>query len=309
MVSLAKDRDRGSALRTALELLGPPAVGDRDVYIKANFNSPDPFPATTHPETLRLVVQSLREKKCGRIFVAERSGMGPTRMIWEKLGIPALAQELSLTLLALDDLPPENWRKEGLPGSHWRQGIEVPAFLRRETCVVQICNLKTHRFGGQFSASLKNSIGLVAKHSHGATPFNYMEELHGSPSQRLMIAEVNQVYQPALSVLDAMQVFISGGPEAGDLASPEVILASRDRVALDAAGVALLRHHGAGPTLGESPIFDLDQIKRAAELNLGAKSGKEVFFLTRGTETKNLAALLKGLLTEVPPDDKKRRLL
>ncbi len=292
------------ALQAALELLGPPAVEGKDVYLKANYNSADGFPATTHPETLRLVVQSLRARKCGRIFLAERSGMGSTKTIWSRLEIPALARELDLALIALDELPAGKWRRKDLPESHWKQGIEVPDFLEGEPCVVQICNLKTHRFGGQFSGSLKNSIGLIAKNSHEGAPYNYMEELHGSPSQRLMIAEVNQVYQPTLLVMDAMQVFIDGGPEAGELASPEVCLASCDRVALDAVGAALLRHHGARAALGRSLIFELDQIKRAVEIKLGARSGKEVKLLARGTDSENLASLLKGILTEVPPEEK-----
>jgi len=35
-------------------------------------------------------------------------------------------------------------------------------FLEAEK-VVQTCCLKTHRFGGHFTLSLKNSVGLVAK--------------------------------------------------------------------------------------------------------------------------------------------------
>ncbi len=303
-VSLAKAMERETALRAALGLLEPPSINGKDVCIKGNYNSADDFPASTHPETLRLVVQMLRHWNCGRISLAERSGMGSTRAVWERMGGPALARELDLTLIALDELGPEKWRSEKLPGSHWRRGIEVPEFLNRETCVVEICNLKTHRFGGQFSASLKNSIGLIAKRSHEGSPYNFMEELHASPNQRLMIAEVNQVYRPALVVIDAMQVFIDGGPESGGLASPQVILASYDRIAADAAGVALLRHHGAGPALGQQKVFDYEQIKRAAELNLGAKSGSDIKFLSEGTDSRNLSALLQAILAESPAEEK-----
>ena len=304
-VSLIKASDRASGLRAVVRALGPFSFDGKDVYLKGNFNSADAYPATTHPETLRVVVELLREGKCGRVLLAERSGMGSTRAIWDRLGISELAEDLGLALLALDDLTAEDWRKEEIPESHWRQGVELPRFLNRDTCVVQICNLKTHRFGGQFSASLKNSIGLIAKHSHAGAPYNYMEELHGSTSQRLMIAEVNQVYKPQLIVVDALQVFVNGGPEAGELASPGLFLASGDRVAADAAGFALLRHHGAGPALGRSVVFEFEQIKRAVELDLGAKSGKEVQFLTRDTESENIASQLKAILTEMPAEDKK----
>jgi len=55
--------------------------------------------------------------------------------------------------------------------------------------LVQTCCLKTHRFGGHFTLSLKNSVGLAAKRVPEDS-YNYMSELHGSPHQRRMIAEI-----------------------------------------------------------------------------------------------------------------------
>ena len=294
LVALVKTTERAAGLKTALELLGAASFEGQDVYLKGSFNSADPFPATTHLETLRHVSLYLKRGRCGRIILVERSGMGPTREIWEELGVPAVAKELGVMLIALEET--EDWRREEVPASHWSRGIEVPNFLNRETRVVQVANLKTHRFGGQFSSSLKNSIGLIAKHSHSGDPHNYMEELHASPNQRLMVAEVNHVYNPALVVVDAMQVFVDGGPEAGEVASPGVFFASRDRIAIDAAGVALLRHLGV--RLSRGPVFELEQIKRASELNLGAKSGDEIKFLTSDSESATLAATLKSIVSQ-----------
>jgi uncharacterized protein (DUF362 family) len=118
--------------------------------------------------------------------------------------------------------------------------------------------------------SLKNSVGLVAKRLPGGL-YDYMWELHGSPYQRLMIAEINSFYQVDLVVMDATEAFISGGPDKGTEVKPGLMLASRDRVAIDAVGVAILRRFGAS-TLTDKPIFELDQIRRAAELGVGATS-------------------------------------
>ena len=49
--------------------------------------------------------------------------------------------------------------------------------------VVQTCCLKTHRYGGHFTLSLKNSVGLVAKRVPGDA-YDFMRELHNSPHQR-----------------------------------------------------------------------------------------------------------------------------
>jgi uncharacterized protein (DUF362 family) len=303
-LALAKNKERAQALDAALSLLGEIDFDGKDVYLKANFNSPDPFPATTHSDTLAGVVHYLRQRNCARVILVERSGMGRTRDVWQKLGVPDLAKRLNLSLVALDEIPSETWRHEELKNSHWKRGVEIPNLLRAETCVVQICNLKTHRFGGHFSASLKNTLGLIAKYSSQPPRYNYMAELHSSPDQRSMIAEVNQIYAPRLVVMDAIQVFVNGGPERGDLAYPEMIAASQDRVAIDAAGVALLRLHGAGPPLSRGTVFDQDQLKRAVELELGAKSVQEIQFLTSDDTGSRLAAQITASLETTPKDKK-----
>jgi len=70
--------------------------------------------------------------------------------------------------------------------------------------VINTCCLKTHRFGGHFTLSVKNSIGMVAKYVPGDT-FNYMGDLHSSPHQRRMIAEVNAAYQASLVLMDGVE--------------------------------------------------------------------------------------------------------
>ena len=137
--------------------------------------------------------------------------------------------------------------------------------------VIQTCCLKTHRFGGHFTLSLKNSVGLVAKRLPG-TIYNYMWELHGSPYQRLMIAEINNHYRCDMVIMDALQAFTDGGPEKGTLVEPELMLSSPDRVAVDAVGIAILRGYGSTKNVMNGRIFELPQIQRAGELGVGVDS-------------------------------------
>jgi uncharacterized protein (DUF362 family) len=298
LVAVVKTSERKTGIPKAVELLGEASFLGEDVYLKCNYGSPDPFPATTHPDALRAAVKFLREKGSRRIILAERSGMGLTREVLEKLSTLELIRQLGIAFLPLEELTAKEWQKVGIPGPHWKDGIEAPGFLVQNACLVQVCNLKTHRFGGQFSASLKNSIGLIAKYSQQDPQRDYMKELHASPDQCAMIAEVNQIYSPALIVMDAVQAFIKGGPESGEVAETSVIAASRDRVALDALGVALLRYSGAGSPLNQTAVFDQEQIKRAVELKLGAGSAKEIRLLADDYESRVLASKLETLLRE-----------
>ena len=230
--------------------------------------------------------------------------MGSTVEIWQRLGIPELSSRLGIRSVALDDLPPADWRREQLPRSHWKKGVEVPHFVNPDVFWIQISNLKAHRFGGRFSASLKNTVGLIAKHSHSAPKYNYMSELHASPDQRLMIAELNQLYSPVLVLMDAMEVFVEGGPESGELGAPGVVAASADRVALDAVGFTVLSQHAVGQS-ARIRAFEEDQIKRAAELGLGATAPDEIRFVTGDRNSDELAQQLKTLMSAPRPKEGK----
>jgi uncharacterized protein (DUF362 family) len=302
VVGLARGTDRKAALKTAFDLLGPIDLAGRKVYLKGNYNSPDRYPAVTHPGTLAAVIELLREHNCARISLVERSGMGSATRIWEQFGIPDLSKRLDFSLCDLAGIPADGWRPAELPGSHWKRGVELPRMLEEDAAIVQITNMKTHRFGGIFAGSLKNSIGLISKYSHDGSRYNFMQELHASPDQRLMIAEVNQLYRPALVVLDAAEIFITGGPEKGDLAFPEAFAVSRDRVAIDAVGVALLRIHEAGPLFQKADVFEHDQIKRAVELKLGARSAEQIDLRTGDEKSRLLASQIRTAITPTPEE-------
>ena len=106
-----------------------------------------------------------------------------------------------------------------------------------------------------------------------------MSELHGSPHQRKMIAEINAPFKPALIVLDGIDAFVDEGPAVGKRAKGNVFLASNDRVAIDAVGVAVLKSLGSNKQIMGSKIFDQEQIARAAEIGLGASSSSDIELL------------------------------
>src|SRR5438093_805511 len=163
-VVVAREADRARAVAACLDALEFRACEGRGVAVKANFNSEDAFPASTHPDTL------------AALFATRLPGDG----------------------------------------------------------------------------------------------HDYMQELHRSPHQRAMIAEANLTWRPTLNVMDALEAFVDGGPEAGTRAAPGVFLASDDRCALDAAAIALLREHGMKGPAASGLIARTEQLARALALGLGA---------------------------------------
>ncbi len=289
-VALVRTRDRLEGVRRAVSLLGDNTVSGKKILLKPNFNSADPAPASTHPETLRALVGSLQEMGAGAITIADRSGMGDTRRVMEKLGVFDLGVELGFGTLVFDELTDQDdWVLVKNPGDHWNNGFPVPRLLLEAEAIVQTCCLKPHRFGGHFTLSLKNTIGMVGKYM-GSGGENYMTELHNSPFQRLMIAEVNRVYQPALVLLDGVEAFIDNGPDLGTKVWGDVVLAGTDRVAIDAVGLALLRLLGYRGVAARGSVFAQEQIARAVELGLGIDGAEKIAFITDDQDSADYAA-------------------
>jgi uncharacterized protein (DUF362 family) len=294
-VALVKAETRADGVRRALELLDFNPVRGKDIFLKPNFNSADPFPGSTHQETLLTLVEGLQKMQVEHITIGDRSGMGDTRAVMDAKGVFTMAGELGLSTLVFDDLAEEDWLLMQPEGSHWRSGFAVPEPVLGSAGIVQTCCLKTHRYGGHFTLSLKNSVGLAAKRVPGHR-HDYMNELHSSAHQRKMIAEINQAYQPDLILLDGMEAFVDGGPARGKKVAPGVILAASDRVALDAVGVAILRSFGTTAQVAEGPIFAQEQIARAVELGLGVKKPQEIELITGDPASESFAAPIRDSL-------------
>ncbi|MCS7219968.1 MAG: DUF362 domain-containing protein [Anaerolineae bacterium] len=294
-VALIRTTDRAEGTRRALSLLSIQPPSGVPTLLKPNFNSADPTPGSTHLDVLRTLVRWLQDNGVDAITVADRSGMGNTRRVMEQKGIFALGQELGFKVQVLDELPADGWELVQLPDGHWRNGFPIARLARETPYIVQTCCLKTHRYGGHFTLSLKNSVGLVAKIVPGQS-YNYMNELHNSPYQRLMIAEINAAYVPNVIVLDGVEAFVRGGPERGELVQAGVILASTDRIAIDAVGVAILRSFGTTPEVSRGPIFEQEQIARAVELGIGVTKPEQIEIVSDDKEGRAFVAQIQELL-------------
>jgi len=291
-VALVSTENRGEGVRKGIDLIGLKSFRGKRVVLKPNFNTADPTPGSTHNDTLRSLILALQEMGAEEITLAERSGPGDsTRSVMEKKGIFKLAQELSFNILNLEELGPECWTKVEPAESHWREGFRFPRIYLEAESIVQACCLKTHAYGGHFTLSLKNSVGLVPLKG-----YPYMEELHSSRYQRQMIAEINTAYSPDLVVLDGVDAFIDGGPDRGTKVEADVMLAGTDRIAIDAVGVAILRLLGTTPEVSQGAIFEQEQIARAAELGLGVSSTSEIQLVTGDTRSEAMAVQIRDIL-------------
>lgn len=289
-VALVRTRNRKEGVLKALSLLGINPVRGKAVMLKPNFNTADPFPASTHNDTLSTLITSLKDMGARKITIAERSGPADTCDVMGEKAIFRMAEELGFDIINLEEMKPDGWVKIKPPDSHWRDGFLFARPYREAESIVSTCCLKTHMYGGHFTISLKNSVGMVSRSDMG--------ELHSSSYQRPMIAEINTSYNPDLILVDGLTAFVDGGPMAGTVREAGVILAGNDRVAVDATGATILRLLGTTMEVSRGPVFGLDQIKRAVELGLGVASPEQIQYVTGDAESETFARDVMNVMLE-----------
>jgi uncharacterized protein (DUF362 family) len=267
-VAVVKTTDRKEGVKKVLKTFGSNPCKGKDVLIKPNFNTADPTPGSTHNDTLTALVEEIWSMGAESVSLGERS-YPPTRQVMEEKGILPLLEKLEVKVIDFDTLLDTDWVAIKPKEGHWPNGFRVARPILEAECLISTCCLKTHQHGGIFTLSLKLHVGVVPTTRHG---YDYMRELHGSPHQRRMIAEINRAFTPSLVVLDGVDAFVDGGPASGKRAKGNVFLASTDRVAVDACGVAMLKLLGSNHAITGRPIFEQEQIARAVELGLGASS-------------------------------------
>jgi uncharacterized protein (DUF362 family) len=283
-------------MRQALDMLQPDGIHGQTVFLKPNYNTGDPAPAATDTPMLEALIQDLQGAGAGSMTIGDRSGMAETRQAMQQKGVFDLADRYGVNSLVFDEMGADQWEYFAAEGTHWQRGFAVARPALDAGAVVNLCCLKTHRYGGHFTLSLKNSVGMVAKYVPGDS-FNYMRDLHSSPHQRLMIAEINAAYQPTLVLLDGIEAFVKGGPASGDTVAANVMLAGTDRVAVDVVALGILRSLGTTSEVAQGSVWQLEQIRRAVELGLGASNDEQIEIVTADRASQQRADKVRRYIT------------
>lgn len=186
----------------------------------------------------------------------------------------------------------EHWRKvKPERAEHWPNGYELAELLFAVDHVINVPVIKTH-FQAWFTMSMKAFVGM----SHHRTRQEFHNSFSGgndlmdqkkSGSRRRRgeegrkldvaeaeplvnrIAELNLGITPAMNILDGSKSFVFGGPSHGDTVEPKLVVASKDRIAADATGVAVLKHFGTEYRLQRYSVWENPFIRHAIKIGVG----------------------------------------
>jgi uncharacterized protein (DUF362 family) len=287
-IALIKSDHRKEAINTILTMVNFESPQGRDIFIKPNFNTADLFPGSTHNDTLEQIVKEFQGRGSKSLTVGDRSGPQPTEEVLEKKGINKMSKELDFSISNFSNLPEKDWLPFNPKGNHWEKGFLLARPPMEAEYLVTTHCLKTHQYGGVFTLSLKNTVGMA--------PRSLMRQLHQSPNMRKMITELNIPFTPKLIMMDGIEAFVDGGPMKGTRKKADIFLAGTDRVAMDAVAVAILKELGSNDAIMNKKIFQQEQILRAVELKLGVSHPEEIEFVTGDPASKNYANKIRELL-------------
>jgi uncharacterized protein (DUF362 family) len=211
------------------------------------------------------------------------------------------------------------WRRiKPEKATHWPNGFELAELLFAVDHVINVPVIKTH-FQAWFTMSMKAFVGMshhnTRKEFHGTwvgegslfdqkrTKSSRRRGIKKDPEQEAKdlapfvnrIAELNLGIKPALNIMDGSTCFVFGGPSSGDTAEPKVVVASRDRIAADATGVAVLKSIGTEERLQDRSVWNTPFLKHGIKIGLGIDSVNKLNLKSEGiadAELNKIKAML-----------------
>ncbi len=280
--------ERALALAGGLSFVQP----GQSVFLKLNGVSSDPYPTTTNPELVEWLVARLLEQGAGSVRCGDSPWLAAAADALEASGLAAAADAAGIEILDFRDetdwveIPVED-------AADWPSGMRLPAALLEADHIINLPTLKTHTITGATMA-LKLLVGATHPDDRRASMGPHDERIERQ------IAQINAHVTPTLSILDGFEACIAGGPmpaNGWEQRQLRIAIASQDRVATDACGLAVLRQHTSEQRLLDlaSP-WDATQLREAIALGLGMSSLSEADIGFTGVDDDTIAAVLADVV-------------
>lgn len=269
MFKVAKTK-ASADLKQDIEKIIQPIIGNINEFIKPtdrvllkpNFNTADPYPASTSLDFLQAVIEVIQKAKPKELIVGEScTYFLNTEKVCQQKGAPAIMDEFNVTW---HNFEKEKWVNIKVPNGKHFKSVKIPRITQEVDKIILLPCLKTHRLA-KFTMSLKITIGMLKPIQRGPLHLSNLES---------RVSEVASVIKPSLIIMDGRKCFVTQGPEKGQVENPNILMASDDRVALDIEALKILQSYKADNMLGNDP-WALEQITRAIELNIGSKSQQD----------------------------------
>jgi len=246
----------------AVELLGGMGAfvkPGQSVLIKPNIGW-DRLPeqaATTNPEMVAAVITLCRKAGAKKIRVLDRT-CNQARRCYSRSGIEAAAKNAGAEVRFVID---SRFKSVAIPDGRVLNTWPIYKDVFDFDVLINMPIAKVHSLSG-LTLGMKNVMGLLG---------GDRGEIHKGFAEK--IVDINTVIRPTLTIVDAYRILLHNGPSGGsldDVVRKEVVFASRDAVAVDAAAASLF----------DIRASTLDYLVNAEKRGLGSMNADKSRFKT-----------------------------
>lgn len=232
VLAIAHGDDVGKMVQAAVAEMGgiETFLNPQDrVLIKPNvaFDRPPSLGATTHPDTLRAVIEVVKQAGVQEIMVTDNPINSPAGCFF-KSGIQAAAEQAGVRVFLPRPSAFEDVAIGGEVLGRWPMLYEP---IRWATKIIGVAPLKDHNLCSA-SVTMKNWYGFL-----GGRRNQFHQAIHE------VIADLAFMMAPTLVFLDATRMLIRNGPTGGalsDVKPGQTVVCGTDAVAVDAYGITQL---------------------------------------------------------------------
>lgn len=220
------------------------------VLVKPNLLKPAEADSavTTHPAVLRAVLRWLQVYGCRDVVYGDSPGHDTGAKVIDRLQL-----DRSTDLYGARFTPMTKEVRTAFPDGMTAKEFWFAEEVGQIDAVVNVCKMKTHALMG-VTGAVKNTFGLICGTRKAMAHVQY-------PDPALfarMLVDLQRCVQPRLHIMDAITAMEGNGPGSGTPTSVNLLLFSRDPVALDAVFCNLIAvDPEAIPTCAQGEVMGL----------------------------------------------------
>ncbi len=290
-------------LKKGFELLGgldKLVKKDEKILLKLNLvRGAEPQRAvTTHPDIAVALARILNEAGYQKVSAGDSCGFGSTAKIMKELSLDTKFKKYNVALADFD----EGIRIENEQGIHAKKFVLAKEVVETDA-LISVSKMKTHALE-YITGAVKNQYGCIQglNKAKGHTVYTSQE------SFAKMLIDLNLTVKPRFYIMDGITAMEGNGPTSGTPVQMNVILMSRDPVAIDSVFSRLINlDPGNVPTnvfgekmgLGKYKKEDIELVTDTGETDFDfiiSKYMKPDFDVIRSRHTsRGLMKLVTGL--------------
>ena len=216
------------ALKAGVEALGGMAAfvrPEEKVLLKPNLvrRAKLSRAVVTHPAVMGAAARLLREAGVRKITAGDSCGVGQATAAAAAVGMDEVLERYQVRLVDFT----------GAGEVSYEKGVQAKRFfLSREVleadAIINVCKMKTHALE-RVTGAVKNMYGCV----YGLHKAKGHTLYPSADSFARMLTDLNRFLAPRLYIMDGIVAMEGNGPTSGDPVPMNVLLLSRDPVALD----------------------------------------------------------------------------